>query len=95
MEEVHFDFIPSLILSSMELTAWYWSVICFQSSDSIYTYYQGYWPSLCCLDFLGLYFIAPPSMVTTHGWLAARIAVMDGASWIVFLHLWRHVLPWL
>lgn len=70
-----------------------WQWICFQSSDSIC--YQGYWRSLSCLDFLGLYYIAPPLMVMIQGWLAARIAVMDGASWIVFLHQWRHVLPWL
>lgn len=60
--------------------------------DGLYEHYQGWWPSLCCLDFLGSYYIVPPSILMTHEWLAARTAVMDGVSWIVFLHLWKHAL---
>lgn len=99
----------SLSHSSTELHAVCWSpdlqfslyVLCVCAHlkhapwDWLCEHFQGLWPSLCCLDFLGSYYIAHPSILTTHGWLAARTAAMGGESWIVSLHLWKHALPWL
>ena len=48
------------------------------------------------MGFLASYCIAPPSIAMTPEWLAVKTVVMDGASWIAFLHQWRLALPlWL
>lgn len=51
--------------------------------------------SLCCLDFLGSYYIAPPLIAMTHTWLVVRTVVTAGVSWIAFQHQWKHALHWL
>lgn len=89
------QFVGLLIYNSLSM--FYASVHIFKHApwDWLCEHFQGLWPSLCCLDFLGSYYIAHPSILTTHGWLAARTAAMGGESWIVSLHLWKRALPWL
>ena len=57
-------------------------------------HFQEFWPSLGCLGFLGSYYTAPPLIVMTRAWLAAKIVVMDGEFWIVFLHPWKPASLW-
>lgn len=53
------------------------------------------WYSLCYLDFLGLYFIARPSIVMIPAWRVAGTAVMDVGSWTASLLQSRLALRWL